>query len=135
MITFSDNTEVAYLKTLSKEDIIKFYKVNWICTFRFLADKEIVNVLCCVLLLWIHSGMICESIFMDVSILDTYYYWKEQVQFILNAVLFSSPSGPGTWWPFQAYFCFFSLFTTPPLQWTLLSLFCGRKNRELLLES
>lgn len=35
MITFSDNTEVAYLKTLTKEDIIKFYKVNSVSIFRF----------------------------------------------------------------------------------------------------
>lgn len=35
MITFSDNTEVAYLKTLTKEDIIKFYKVNLVSIFRF----------------------------------------------------------------------------------------------------
>lgn len=44
MIPFSDNTEVAYLKTLSKEDIIKFYKVNSIRIFRFLTDKEILYV-------------------------------------------------------------------------------------------
>ena len=34
MITFSDNIEVAYLKTLTKEDIIKFYKVSSVHIFR-----------------------------------------------------------------------------------------------------
>lgn len=28
LVVFSDNIEVAYLKTLSKDDIIKFYKVS-----------------------------------------------------------------------------------------------------------
>ena len=33
LISFSDNIEVAYLKTLTKEDIIKFYKVNSLYIF------------------------------------------------------------------------------------------------------
>lgn len=28
LVTLSDNIEVAYLKTLTKDDIIKFYKVS-----------------------------------------------------------------------------------------------------------
>lgn len=97
LITFPDNTEVAYLKTLTKEDIIKFYKVSSIHIFRFWLIRKydmfyVVNQLTQVLWKCVYGFK---------------YFWhiitvRKKRKFILNPVQFSSPSEPGTTMAFLA---------------------------------
>lgn len=122
MITFSDNTEVAYLKTLTKEDIIKFYKVNSVCILRFwLVRKYRMCCVMCLLLLWAHSGRIYESVFMDGSVFE--------IVRIEPSTLFFGPGTVRASGSISFSCTFVCSFCSPAHRKILLSLFGGQEEQ------